>query len=522
MSASGVPKLGFFGKPPQDASGKALGLRLFNFSAPNMKNFHWAWLTFHIGFFSWYSIAGLSTFLYKKGETEGYVLTEDSYATSVMFAVASTIIMRFAFGPICDAFGPRLSQAFILVFGSIPVACFALAMDSHVKIYILRFAIGFLGASFVPCQFFTSQFFAPSVVGSANAFSGGWGNLGAGVTMMVMPNLMRIFTDGLGMSDNDALKWVFLIPAAVTCTVGVLVFFFADDSPQGCWKNRALPGETSEEAAERCRIRDEKAAAGVKEEAKEKVPFSQSGLAKSLYDVVKNPNTAVLAFSYMASFGVEMTLNNFMPAYFLITFPSSGITRETAIMLAGALAWLNLFARACGGILSDQMNAKLSMSGRIITHFCALTLEGAFLMLFTFMPNIWAAFVVAVIFSLFAQAANGTCYSIVPSVSPYKGMISGLVGAGGNLGVVIFAIIFKNFPGESMATGFQVVAIFCFAAAASSFLLRLNGQWIIPNAATREALAPAKVAPKEVKHTESTVTDQVTLPAPASAVESRA
>uniref|UniRef100_A0A0G4FP75 Major facilitator superfamily (MFS) profile domain-containing protein n=1 Tax=Chromera velia CCMP2878 TaxID=1169474 RepID=A0A0G4FP75_9ALVE len=500
-------KLGLCGKPPVDDAGKALSIRLFNFSSPNMKNFHWAWYGFHIGFFAWYSIAGLSSYIKKE-----FPLSDAEYAESVMLSVASTIVMRFAFGPICDKFGPRLSMSMILIFGSIPVALFYFVRGCVSCLYALRFAIGFLGATFVPCQFYTSQFFAPSVVGAANAFSGGWGNAGAGVTIIVMPYLLHAFTSG-GMADSEALNYVFLIPAAATFLSGIAIYFLSDDCPQGAWKNRALPGETSEQAAERCRLRDEAAQEGA-EEAKEKVPFSQSPLAKSLYDVVKNANTACLAFQYMASFGVEMILNQFMVLYFLASFKDADgnppIDPKIGGVLVGILALLNLFSRATGGIISDYLNKYLSMSGRIMVHFCALILEGAFMLVFVAMPDIWSAYAVAIVFSFFAQAANGTCYSIVPSVSPYKGMISGLVGAGGNLGVIVFAVIFKAF-GDNMRMAFQVISLFCFAAAALCLVLRVNGQWIVPNAATREAVAAEKAKQAPAKKTSVALESQQTM-----------
>jgi MFS transporter, NNP family, nitrate/nitrite transporter len=46
----------------------------------------------------------------------------------------------------------------------------------------LRFFVGILGASFVPCQVWTTGFFDKDVVGTANALTAGWGNAGGGIT----------------------------------------------------------------------------------------------------------------------------------------------------------------------------------------------------------------------------------------------------------------------------------------------------------------------------------------------------
>lgn len=40
-------------------------------------------------------------------------------------------------------------------------------------------------ACFVCCQYWCTAMFSPNVVGTANAFAGGWGNLGGGATQLV-------------------------------------------------------------------------------------------------------------------------------------------------------------------------------------------------------------------------------------------------------------------------------------------------------------------------------------------------
>lgn len=51
-------------------------------------------------------------------------------------------------------------------------------LQNHISYIIVRLLIGFGLATFVCCQFWTSIMFAPTVVGMANAISGGWGNAG--------------------------------------------------------------------------------------------------------------------------------------------------------------------------------------------------------------------------------------------------------------------------------------------------------------------------------------------------------
>ena len=56
--------------------------------------------------------------------------------------------------------------------------------NSYESFLLFRLAIGIVGASFVITQYHTSVMFAPNVVGTANATTAVWGNLGGGVTQM--------------------------------------------------------------------------------------------------------------------------------------------------------------------------------------------------------------------------------------------------------------------------------------------------------------------------------------------------
>jgi len=68
-------------------------------------------------------------------------------------------------------------MATILVLGAIPSGLAGTAHNAT-TLYVLRFFIGILGATFVPCQAWTSAFFDKNCVGTANALVGGWGNMG--------------------------------------------------------------------------------------------------------------------------------------------------------------------------------------------------------------------------------------------------------------------------------------------------------------------------------------------------------
>ncbi len=86
-----------------------------------------------------------------------------------------------------------------MIVGPIPVMCTGLA-NSYESFLLFRLAIGVIGASFVITQYHTSVMFAPNVVGTANATTAGWGNLGGGVTQEAMPLVLTLIV-GLGSSE---------------------------------------------------------------------------------------------------------------------------------------------------------------------------------------------------------------------------------------------------------------------------------------------------------------------------------
>ena len=89
-------------------------------------------------------------------------------------------------GPLCDRYGPRILQTGILTLGGI-FTFFCPLINSAASLIILRLFIGVVGSTFVCTQYWSSQMFTKETAGTAQAITGGWGNLGGGVTQVFMP-----------------------------------------------------------------------------------------------------------------------------------------------------------------------------------------------------------------------------------------------------------------------------------------------------------------------------------------------
>jgi len=391
-----------------DQDDKATEIKLCNFSRPHMRAFHCSWFAFFMAFFIWFAIAPL---LPEIRDTLG--LTKQQIWTSNIVGVGGTIFVRFLLGPLNDKYGPRILFTAVLCFASIPTACVGF-VNSSVGLSVLRLFIGVAGGTFVMCQYWTSRMFTREVVGTANALVAGWGNLGGGVTQLVMGSalfpLFKIFYDG---NAEKAWRTVCVVPAFVSFSFGALMFFISDDAPKGNYADLKKHGQMPEVSA-----------------------------AASFRSGAMNLNTWILFVQYACCFGVELTMNNAAALYFKDEFD---LTTETAAAIASIFGWMNLFARGLGGYLSDKANARIGMRGRLWVHTLCLAGEGALVLVFANTPSLGSAIAVMVFFSLCVQAAEGTSFAIVPYVDPPStGSISGIVGAGGNVGAVLFGLGFRN------------------------------------------------------------------------------
>jgi NNP family nitrate/nitrite transporter-like MFS transporter len=85
------------------------------------------------------------------------------------------------------------------------------------------------------------------------------------------------------------------------------------------------------------------------------------------------------------------------------------------------------------------------MRGKGILLACVLLLEGIGLLLFAQAGTLALAIISMLSFALFLKMANGATYGIVPFINEKNvGLVSGIVGAGGNLGGMLFGFLFKS------------------------------------------------------------------------------
>lgn len=118
----------------------------------------------------------------------------------------------------------------------------------------------------------------------------------------------------------------------------------------------------------------------------------------------------------------------------------------------------NIVSRWAGGYVSDLANAYAQIKGRIAVQFSLVVTEAILLVWFSHAKNQHEATWLLLAFSFFVQASNGSCFAIVPYISKQNGgSVSGLVGAGGNIGAIVFTLLFLNGKFKSTADGFRIM-----------------------------------------------------------------
>jgi MFS transporter, NNP family, nitrate/nitrite transporter len=349
----------------------------------------------------------------------------------------------------CDKYGPRLTYTWMLLLGSLPVMGIGLAFD-FTSFLIFRVLIGAIGASFVITQYHTSLMFAPNCVGTANATTAGWGNLGGGVTQFAMPLLFTLFAVSFGFTSTTSWRLAMFVAGVVCALAGVAYYFLTQDAPEGNFKELRAAGKLSRESAR-----------------------------GSFGEACRDHRVWALFIVYGACFGVELTINNIAVLYFVDYFaefkkmdPSAAL--KTAGLIASLFGLMNIFARTLGGAFGDRFGKIWGLSGRVKWLFIALFCEGLALMVFAKADTLLLAIPMLIVFSLFVQMSEGATFAVVPFVNKRAlGSVAGIVGAGGNVGAVLGGFLFKS-SAFDWSTALFLLGGVVTAASFASFLVTFS------------------------------------------------
>ena len=388
-------------------SQKSTTLKLSNLKSMPIRTFWITSIAFFICFFAWFGIVPFMPDVVKD-----LGLTPDQKWNSIILAVTGTVFARLAIGKLCDKYGPRICYTYLLILGAIPVILLGF-VQTPLQFLICRLFVGFIGASFVITQFHTSIMFAPNIVGTANATSAGWGNLGGGANRLGMP-LIAAAVVSFGVADEIAWRYSMVIAGVIAMLMGLVYYFFTQDTPEGNFAQLKKEG---------------------------KMPTLKKD-EEGFISVLSDYRVWILFVVYAACFGMELTVYGTMDEYLQNTF---GLKASTAGYLVASFALINLFARTLGGFFGDRFGKLKGLRGRVLFLMAILAIEGIMLSVFSATTSIIVGMIFLIAFSLSVQMAEGATFSVVPFINKKAiGSISGIVGAGGNVGAFLAALFLKS------------------------------------------------------------------------------
>jgi NNP family nitrate/nitrite transporter-like MFS transporter len=327
-----------------------------------------------------------------------------------------------------------------------------------------------------------------NVVGSSNALTGGWGNAGGGITYFVMPAIFDSLVQKQHLSLHVAWRVSFIVPFILITVTAISMLIFCPDTPTGKWADRHLaiqnnfqahgthvlsdvvtvPGSitdrkiggtaTPTSGDEKCMDEEADIARAKHGSFKNEATMGQQEMLdaargevvvkptfKEAVGVIFSLQTASVAACYFCSFGAELAVNSILGAYYLENFPKLGQTGTGR--WAAMFGLLNVVFRPLGGMVSDAIYRKThSIWHKKIWLHALAVLTGAFLIAIGVVDSRSHSVMFGLVagMAFFLQAGNGANFALVPHIHPFaNGIISGVTGACGNLGGVIFAIIFR-------------------------------------------------------------------------------
>ncbi|HWL42074.1 MAG TPA: MFS transporter [Ilumatobacter sp.] len=414
---------------------------------------HLTWLAFFLTFVVWFNYAPFANTI-----AADLGLTDAQKKTIGLVNVALTVPARVFIGMALDRWGPRRVYSAILLFAVVPNTLFAFA-SSFEMLVLARLGVSIVGAGFVAGIRMVSEWFPPREVGFAEGVYGGWGNFGAAAAAMALPGLAGVL---------GGWRWAIFLTGVLAAAYGLYYLRAVTDTPDGVTYARprrqgalevTTPGAVWGLAAMTVPLN---AVLGLiawrvwhtdvistpvfvgalvavvalliaQELAVFRVnrPARRSEYAAA--DQYPFRSVVALPVAYAATFGSELAVVSMLPTFFEDTW---GLGTTAAGLAASMFAFVNTVARPAGGVASDNLGSRR----RVLTFVLVGLLVGYVLLSTMGAAWPWGLAVAACMFcSVFVQAGAGAVYAVVPLVrKPVSGQISGLAGAYGNVGGIVF------------------------------------------------------------------------------------
>ncbi|MCL7931648.1 MFS transporter [Halomonas llamarensis] len=435
---------------------------VFRVKNPQIRALHLTWIAFFITFYVWFNMAPLASSMLKSVDW----LTQDDIKLFAICNVALTIPARIIVGMALDRFGPRRVFSVLMVTMSIPALVFAFG-NTMAQLLISRLVLSSIGASFVVGIHMTALWFKPRDIGFAEGFYAGWGNFGSAAAAMTLPTIAITMYGG-----DDGWRWAIAQSAIVMAAYGVYYWFGITDGPDPkahrkprkaaamevsswadmvklilwtiplvgvlsilVWRIQNMGYLSTTGAIIAYLVIIAVVIYQITQILRVNIPILKEGVPED--DKYPFSSVAALNSTYFANFGAELAVVSMLPMFFEQTW---GLSAAMAGVIAASFAFVNLVARPMGGMVSDRMGNRRFV---MLSYMFGISIG---FMLMAMLNSNWpliVAVAITIFTSFFVQGAEGATFGIIPSIKRrITGQISGMAGAYGNVGAVVYLTIY--------------------------------------------------------------------------------
>lgn len=435
---------------------------LFRFRNREIRALHLTWIAFFITFYVWFNMAPLASSMLASADW----LTRDDIRLFAIANVALTIPARILVGMALDRWGPRRVFSVLMVTMAVPTLFFAFG-NTAMQLFMARLVMSSVGASFVVGIHMTALWFKPRDIGFAEGFYAGWGNFGSAAAAMTIPTVALVVFGG-----DDGWRYAVATSGVIMAAYGVFYWFAITDGPAADThkkprKSAALEVSSYRDLAllilftvpmvgilsilvyrvELMGYIDGLTASlsyaaivvvvtyQVWQVLRVNLPILKHGVPED--DRYPFSSVAALNTTYFANFGAELAVVSMLPLFFQETW---GLSPVAAGLIAASFAFVNLFARPMGGLVSDRMGNRRFV---MLTYMLGIAVGFALMGLLNSSWPLIIAIAITIGCSFFVQGAEGATFGIIPSIKRrVTGQIAGMAGAYGNVGAVFYLFVF--------------------------------------------------------------------------------
>jgi NNP family nitrate/nitrite transporter-like MFS transporter len=435
---------------------------IFRFKNREIKALHLTWIAFFICFYVWFNMAPLASSILRSADW----LTRDDLRLFAIANVALTIPARILVGMALDRFGPRRVFSVLMVVMSVPTLFFAFG-SSKEQLFVARLVMSSVGASFVVGIHMTALWFKPRDIGFAEGFYAGWGNFGSAAAAMTLPTIALTMFGG-----PDGWRYAVAMSGVIMGLYGVFYWFAITDGPSADTHKKPRKSAALEVSSYTdlvllllftvpmvgilgilvWRVQN----TGFIDDLTAWICYASIGFV-ILYQLVQVlrvnlpilrkgvpaddrypfKSVAALNTTYFANFGAELAVVSMLPMFFEETW---GLSAAAAGLIAASFAFVNLFARPMGGLVSDRFGNRRFV---MLAYMLGIAIGFALMGLMNSKWPLVIAVAITIGCSFFVQGAEGATFGIVPSIKRrLTGQISGMAGAYGNVGAVFYLFLF--------------------------------------------------------------------------------